>query len=82
MHSSGMPCAIRLEGIISKRADSRYKSGRCLRWLKIKNPEYVRGARVSRQSRSLVEDALRFSTSSGNRPSSTAIRQASSRVSG
>jgi ATP-dependent DNA ligase len=25
-----------LDGIISKRADSRYKSGRCLSWVKAK----------------------------------------------
>jgi ATP-dependent DNA ligase len=28
-----------LEGIISKRVDSRYKSGRCLSWVKVKNPD-------------------------------------------
>ena len=32
------PCVIRLEGIVSKRVDSRYKSGRCLSWGKVKNP--------------------------------------------
>jgi bifunctional non-homologous end joining protein LigD len=37
-------CALGLEGIVSKRLDSRYKSGRCLTWVKIKNPEYVRQA--------------------------------------
>jgi ATP-dependent DNA ligase len=31
-----------LEGIVSKRADSRYKSGRCLSWVKVKNPGYKR----------------------------------------
>ena len=31
-------CAMGLEGIVSKRAGSRYKSGRCLSWAKIKNP--------------------------------------------
>jgi hypothetical protein len=31
-------CAIRLEGIVTKRLDSRYKSGRCLSWGKVKNP--------------------------------------------
>jgi bifunctional non-homologous end joining protein LigD len=35
-------CAMGLEGIVSKRADSRYKSGRCLSWVKVKNPAYVR----------------------------------------
>ena len=32
-------CAMGLEGIVSKRVDSR-----CLSWVKIKNPEYVRQA--------------------------------------
>jgi bifunctional non-homologous end joining protein LigD len=35
-------CALGLEGIISKRLDSRYRSGRSLTWLKIKNPRYER----------------------------------------
>ena len=33
------PCE---RGIVSKRADSRYKSGRCLSWVKVKNPAYER----------------------------------------
>src|SRR3954471_11576854 len=35
-------CAMGLEGILSKRAKSRYRSGRCPSWLKIKNPAYQR----------------------------------------
>jgi bifunctional non-homologous end joining protein LigD len=35
-------CAMGLEGIVSKRVDSRYKSGRCLSWVKVKNPAYER----------------------------------------
>jgi len=35
-------CALGLEGIVSKRLDSRYKSGRCLSWVKVKNPAYER----------------------------------------
>jgi len=35
-------CAMGLEGIVSKRVTSRYKSGRCLSWVKIKNPGYER----------------------------------------
>ena len=35
-------CALGLEGIVSKRRDARYKSGRSLTWLKIKNPAYER----------------------------------------
>ena len=31
-------CALGLEGIVSKRRDARYRSGRSLTWLKIKNP--------------------------------------------
>ena len=36
------PCALGLEGIISKRQDARYRSGRSLTWLKIKNLSYER----------------------------------------
>ena len=35
-------CAMGLEGIVSKRVYSRYKSGRCLIWVKVKNPAYER----------------------------------------
>ena len=35
-------CALGLEGIVSKRRDARYRSGRSLTWLKIKNPVYER----------------------------------------
>jgi len=31
-----------LEGIVSKRAGSVYKSGRCRNWLKTRNPAFVR----------------------------------------
>jgi bifunctional non-homologous end joining protein LigD len=31
-----------LEGIVSKRATSRYRSGRCAAWVKVKNPAYER----------------------------------------
>jgi bifunctional non-homologous end joining protein LigD len=37
-------CAMGLEGIISKRVASRYKSGSCIAWVKVKNPEYERRA--------------------------------------
>ena len=36
-------CAMGLEGIISKRVTSRYKSGSCVSWVKVKNPVYERG---------------------------------------
>ena len=35
-------CAPGLERIVSKRRDARYRSGRSLTWLKIKNPDYER----------------------------------------
>ena len=35
-------CALGLEGIVSKRRDARYRSGRSLTWLKINNPGYER----------------------------------------
>jgi bifunctional non-homologous end joining protein LigD len=35
-------CALGLEGIVSKRRDARYRSGRSLTWLKVKNPDYER----------------------------------------
>ncbi|MDF2974116.1 MAG: BcepIL02 gp43 [Microvirga sp.] len=35
-------CAMGLEGIVSKRATSRYNSGACRSWLKVKNPAYER----------------------------------------
>lgn len=31
-------CKLRLEGIVSKRRDSRYRSGRSADWIKSKNP--------------------------------------------
>jgi ATP-dependent DNA ligase len=34
--------AIGLEGIVSKRKDSSYRSGRTEKWLKIKNPNFQR----------------------------------------
>jgi bifunctional non-homologous end joining protein LigD len=35
-------CRMGLEGIVSKRVDSRYRSGRCASWVKVKNPAYER----------------------------------------
>ena len=35
-------CELGLEGIVSKRAGSRYSSGTSRQWLKSKNPEFVR----------------------------------------
>ena len=35
-------CELGLEGIVSKRAGSRYSSGNSRQWLKSKNPAFVR----------------------------------------
>jgi bifunctional non-homologous end joining protein LigD len=35
-------CAIGLEGIVSKRKDSAYRSGRSDKWLKVKNAVFMR----------------------------------------
>jgi bifunctional non-homologous end joining protein LigD len=35
-------CELGFEGIVSKRADSSYQSGPSMRWLKTKNPNFVR----------------------------------------
>jgi bifunctional non-homologous end joining protein LigD len=34
-------CTMGLEGIVAKRRDSRYRSGRCRDWIKIKNPAHA-----------------------------------------
>ena len=36
-------CELGLEGIVSKRAGSRYSSGTSRSWLKAKNPAFIRG---------------------------------------
>lgn len=38
-------CGLGLEGIVSKRLGSKYRSGRCPDWRKTKNPAYVRQER-------------------------------------
>jgi bifunctional non-homologous end joining protein LigD len=35
-------CAMGLEGIVSKRLDKPYKSGRYANWVKVRNPDYLR----------------------------------------
>jgi bifunctional non-homologous end joining protein LigD len=35
-------CELGLEGIVSKREGSFYRSGRSRNWLKMKNPDFVR----------------------------------------
>jgi bifunctional non-homologous end joining protein LigD len=37
----GQACVMGLEGIVAKRRDSRYRSGRCREWIKIKNPAHA-----------------------------------------
>jgi bifunctional non-homologous end joining protein LigD len=32
-------CRLGLEGIVSKRVDKPYRSGRCVDWVKVKNPD-------------------------------------------
>jgi ATP-dependent DNA ligase len=41
-------CKMGLEGIVSKRLGSRYRSGRSKDWLKFKNPEAKQGERTIR----------------------------------
>jgi ATP-dependent DNA ligase len=35
-------CELGLEGIVSKREGSFYRSGKSRNWLKMKNPDFVR----------------------------------------
>jgi bifunctional non-homologous end joining protein LigD len=42
----GHACAMGLEGIVAKRRDRPYKSGRSPDWIKIKNPEHPARARA------------------------------------
>jgi bifunctional non-homologous end joining protein LigD len=39
-------CRMGLEGIVSKRVDRPYRSGRCADWLKIKNPDAPAATRI------------------------------------
>jgi bifunctional non-homologous end joining protein LigD len=39
-------CALGLEGIVSKRRDAPYRSGRCADWIKIKTPNAPAATRV------------------------------------
>ena len=41
-------CALGLEGIVSKRLDKPYSSGRCHHWRKVKNPSYIRPVDLAR----------------------------------
>jgi len=50
-------CRHGLEGIVSKKVDSRYRKGRAANWLKVKNPEYPRN-RIRRRERGVICDEL------------------------
>ncbi len=39
-------CAIGLEGIVAKRRDRPYRSGRSPDWLKVKNPDAPAATRI------------------------------------
>jgi bifunctional non-homologous end joining protein LigD len=39
-------CKLGLEGIVSRRLDSRYRSGRSRHWIKIKNPKAPAALRI------------------------------------
>jgi ATP-dependent DNA ligase len=43
-------CAMGLEGIVSKKLTSRYKSGSCKSWLNVKNPDARAGSSTDRAS--------------------------------
>ena len=43
---SGKPCVMGLEGIVAKRWDRPYKSGRSPDWIKVKNPDAPAATRV------------------------------------
>ena len=45
-------CKLDLEGIVSKRLGSRYRSGRSRDWLKVKNPDAPAGKREAEAHRS------------------------------
>jgi bifunctional non-homologous end joining protein LigD len=40
-------CAMGLEGVVSKRRTSSYRSGRCADWLKVKNPDSPAAKRIA-----------------------------------
>ena len=39
-------CALGAEGIVAKRRDRPYRSGRCADWIKVKNPDATATTRV------------------------------------
>jgi bifunctional non-homologous end joining protein LigD len=39
-------CTLGLEGVVSKRRDAPYRSGRCADWIKVKNPDAPAATRI------------------------------------
>jgi len=60
-------CKMGLEGIVSKRKDSTYRSGRSSDWLKMKNPACAAARREAAEELGGVADALRSASISGGR---------------
>jgi hypothetical protein len=44
-------CRMGLEGIVAKRRDRPYRSGRCADWVKVKNPEAPAAGPLSNKGR-------------------------------
>src|SRR5262245_55283446 len=42
----GHACRLGLEGIVAKRRDRLYRSGRCADWVKVKNPDAPAATRI------------------------------------
>ena len=58
-------CKMGLEGIVSKRKDSTYRSGRSSDWLKMKNPACAAARREAAEELGGVADALRSASIRG-----------------
>jgi hypothetical protein len=43
-------CGPGVEGIVSKRVDGTYRSGRCPAWIKVRNPARIAGQRERREN--------------------------------
>jgi ATP-dependent DNA ligase len=54
-----------LEGIVSKRAGSLYRSGNGRHWLKCKNPDFVEGDPLPRDGSLAIARRLRTAVSCG-----------------
>jgi ATP-dependent DNA ligase len=51
-------CVMGLEGIVAKRRDSRYRSGRCADWIKLKNSGLFRSAPKPLQQLGVIVNAI------------------------